>query len=90
MCDRLRRHHRGYEAYKRLEGATGANVVDEITRKKDRLPDKDVGHVTVAHARDRYANGLNFECFYGIVEVEKEQVILLEQRLESIHLFVHF
>ena len=28
---------RGYEAYKRQGGATGADVVDEITRKKDRL-----------------------------------------------------
>ncbi len=28
---------RGYEAYKRQGGATGAEVVDEITRKKDRL-----------------------------------------------------
>lgn len=28
---------RGYEAYKRQGGATGANVVDELTRKKDRL-----------------------------------------------------
>lgn len=28
---------RGYEAYKRQGGATGASVVDEITRKKDRL-----------------------------------------------------
>jgi hypothetical protein len=27
----------GYEAYKRQGGTTGANVVDEITRKKDRL-----------------------------------------------------
>ncbi|MDR0529266.1 MAG: hypothetical protein LBG69_06635 [Zoogloeaceae bacterium] len=28
---------RGYEAYKRQGGATGADIVDEITRKKDRL-----------------------------------------------------
>lgn len=28
---------RGYEAYKRQGGATGARVIDEITRKKDRL-----------------------------------------------------
>lgn len=28
---------RGYEAYKRQGGATGASVVDELTRKKDRL-----------------------------------------------------
>ena len=28
---------RGYEAYKRQGGATGAEVVDEVTRKKDRL-----------------------------------------------------
>jgi hypothetical protein len=28
---------RGYEAYKHQGGATGADVVDEITRKKDRL-----------------------------------------------------
>jgi len=28
---------RGYEAYKRKGGATGANVVDELSRKKDRL-----------------------------------------------------
>jgi len=33
----ISRIKQGYEAYKRQGGATGAEVVDEITRKKDRL-----------------------------------------------------
>ena len=33
----ISRIKRGYEAYKRHGSATGADVVDEITRKKDRL-----------------------------------------------------
>jgi len=66
----------GYEAYKLHGGATGANVIDELTRKKDRLR---LVNAEIMHLRNqRMANGnLNDRARnrWDALRVEREQLL---------------